>query len=98
MILCITGVRRAQRISLIKGVSVLRAIVQAYLELKRMKDKGRDSTFFVDDVPDADTTPGQGKTSSLKPSIFVTVPVNNFGKWAFSTIGLNWPDWKILEP
>jgi hypothetical protein len=37
------------------------------------------------------------KTSSVKPAIFVTVPVNNFGKWAFSTIGLDYPDWKILE-
>jgi hypothetical protein len=37
------------------------------------------------------------KTSSLKPEIFVTVPVNNFSKWAFSIIGMNYPDWKILE-
>jgi hypothetical protein len=60
-----------------------------YSELKRLKDEGRDSTFVFDNAPDAD----QGKTSSVKPGIFVTVPVNNFGKWAFSIIGLNWPDW-----
>jgi hypothetical protein len=64
-----------------------------YSELRRMKDEGRDSTFVFDDAADAD----QGKTSSVEPGIFVTVPVNNFGKWGFSTIGLNWPDWKILE-
>jgi hypothetical protein len=45
----------------------------------------------------AGLTPEQAKASSLKPGIFVTVPVNNFGKWGFSTIGLNYPDWKILE-
>jgi hypothetical protein len=60
-----------------------------YSELKRLKDGGRDSTFVFDNAPDAD----QGKTSSVKPGIFVTVPVNNFGKWAFSTIGLDYPDW-----
>jgi hypothetical protein len=60
-----------------------------FSELRRMKDGGRDSTFVFDNAPDAD----QGKTSSVKPEIFVTVPVNNFGKWAFSIIGLNWPDW-----
>jgi hypothetical protein len=65
-----------------------------YSELKRMKVRGRDSTFVLDDVPDADqATPEQGKTSSLKPGIFVTVPVNNFSRGAFSLIGLNYPDW-----
>jgi hypothetical protein len=62
-----------------------------YSELKRLRDKRCGSTFVLHTVPE------EAKTSSLKPGIFVTVPVNNFSKWAFSTIGLNWPDWKILE-
>jgi hypothetical protein len=58
-----------------------------YSELKRMKDRGRDSTFVLHTVPE------EAKTSSLKPGIFVTVPVNNFSRWAFSLIGLDYPDW-----
>jgi hypothetical protein len=68
-----------------------------YSELKRM-DKGRDSTFVFDDDSDADqATLEQTKTASLKPEILVTVPVNNFSKWAFSLIGPNYPDWPIFE-
>jgi hypothetical protein len=83
-----------------------------FSELKRLKEKGRDSTFYFSPPADADqgndwlsrrwdsagNLPEGAKTSSVKPGIFVTVPINNFSKWAFSTIGLNWPDWKILEP
>jgi hypothetical protein len=59
-----------------------------------MKDKGRDSAFVLDNAPDRDqATPEQGETSSLKPGIFVTVPVNNFSRWAFSIMGMNYPDW-----
>jgi hypothetical protein len=76
-----------------------------FSELKRLKEKKRDSTFYFDNAePDSgndwlneglSTSGSEGaKTSSVKPGIFVTVPVNNFSKWAFSTIGLNWPDWK----
>jgi hypothetical protein len=61
--------------------------------LKRLKDRGRDSTFYFDDAPDADTTPEQATAASLKAGIFVTVPVNNFSRWAFSLIGLDYPDW-----
>jgi hypothetical protein len=69
-----------------------------FSELKHLKDKLRDSTVIFDNGPDSDqATPEEGNTSSLKPGIFVTVPVNNFGKWAFSTIGLDYPEWKILE-
>jgi hypothetical protein len=77
------------------------AIQNATLKLMQARRgfKGRDSTFVFDDAPDRDpATPEQAKTSSVQPGIFVTVPINNFSKWAFSTIGLNWPDWKILEP
>jgi hypothetical protein len=46
-----------------------------YAELKRMKDKGRDSTFVFDNTPDADqATSEQAKAASLKPEVFVTVP------------------------
>ena len=72
------------------------AIENATLKLMqaRREFKGRDSTFAFDDAPDRDpATPEQAKTSGVKPAIFVTVPVNNFSKWAFSCIGLNWPDW-----
>jgi hypothetical protein len=73
-------------------------------ELKRLKEKKRDSTFYFDNAePDSgndwlnegwgSSGSGQAKTSSVKPTIFVTVPVNNFGKWGFSCIGLNYPDW-----
>jgi hypothetical protein len=65
-----------------------------YSELKRLKEGGRDSTFVFDNAQEADQARPEGaRTSSVKPEIFVTVPVNNFGKWAFSIIGLNWPDW-----
>jgi len=63
-----------------------------------MKDKGRDSTFVFDNAPDADqATPEQAKAGSVKPEVFVTVPVNNFSKWAFSLIGMNYPDWERLS-
>jgi hypothetical protein len=75
-----------------------------FSELKRLKEKGRDSTFYFDNAePDSgndwlnkgwSSSGSEGaKTSSVKPGIFVTVPVNNFGKWGFSCIGLNYPDW-----
>jgi len=69
-----------------------------YSELSRMKERRRDSTFVFEKVPVADqATPvskeQEGKIAGLKPAIFVTVPVNNFSKWAFSSIGLNYPDW-----
>jgi len=83
-----------------------------YSELMRLKKKDRPSTFYFSPPADADqgndwlsrgwdsagNLPEGAKTSSVKPGIFVTVPINNFSKWAFSIIGLNWPDWKILEP
>jgi hypothetical protein len=77
-----------------------------YSELKRMEDRGRDSTFYFDNAPEADQgsdgesdwldrgwgKAGEGKTSSVKPGIFVTAPVNNFSRWAFPTIGLDYPE------
>jgi hypothetical protein len=75
-----------------------------WTELQRLKGKGRDSAFFLDQVPDADqATPEEvskeeeGKTSSLKPCIFVGVPGSQMGQRAFSIIGMDYPDWPILE-
>jgi hypothetical protein len=75
-----------------------------FSELNRLKEKKRDSTFYFDNAePDSSNDwlnegwgssgAEQAKISSVKPGIFVTVPVNNLAKWGFSTIGLNYPNW-----
>jgi hypothetical protein len=75
-----------------------------WTELKRLKDRRRDSPIFLDHVPDPDqATPEEvsseeeGKTSSLKPCIFVGVPASHAGRRVFSIIGMDYPDWPILE-
>jgi hypothetical protein len=76
-------------------------------ELKRMKDLGRDSKFVFDTVPDdardADHGIDQGiaKEGSdaylIQPRVFVGVPQNVMAKQGFSILGMNYPNWPILE-
>ena len=73
-----------------------------YSELKRMKDRGRDSKFVFDDVPDApDADQGIAKEGSnaylIQPRIFVGVPQNLMAKQGFSILGMDYPKWPILE-
>ena len=73
-----------------------------YSELKRMKDRGRDSKFVFDAVPDApDADQGIAKEGSnaylIQPRIFVGVPGSPTGKRVFSILGMDYPKWPILE-
>jgi hypothetical protein len=68
-----------------------------YAELKRMKDKDRDSTLILDNLPDrdqdsADEVPKEeAKTVSFEPCIFERVPQNLMDRQVFSILGMNHP-------